>query len=281
MKFTPEVIAALQTLKDAAENDFERHRINVLERDLTAPPQVEVIDDKHQKFDGITYNTKDNGRYTKNLQLHRMVYTYHCGEIPESYEIHHIDHNPANNNISNLQCLTKNQHMSIHNSKADTVHLTCLNCGKTFTFSKRGRKLFCSIQCGNEHRAKNPELYEERVCEYCGKTFTVLKSLKVTCCSRACGARLHWKKEREKIGKPEPARIKTCPVCGKEFQVPSTNPNKKCCSTSCGYQSRKKNREKFCPICGKSFALRYANSKQICCSISCANKLRHSTSEII
>jgi len=36
MKFTPEVIAALQVLRDNATNDFERHRLDVLERDLTA-----------------------------------------------------------------------------------------------------------------------------------------------------------------------------------------------------------------------------------------------------
>jgi len=55
MKFTPEVVAALKVLRDNAETDFERHRIDVLERDLTAPPAPEVIDDKHQRFNGVTY----------------------------------------------------------------------------------------------------------------------------------------------------------------------------------------------------------------------------------
>ncbi len=84
------------------------------------------------------------------------------------------------------------------------------------------------------------------------------------------------KKEREIAGKPEPARIKVCPVCGKEFQVPVTNPDKECCSRDCADKKRTKKREKICPVCGKVFNLKYANSKQTCCSISCANKLRHS-----
>lgn len=50
MKFTPEVQAALAVLRANAENDFEHHRLDVLERDLTAPPVVEVIDDKHQSL---------------------------------------------------------------------------------------------------------------------------------------------------------------------------------------------------------------------------------------
>ena len=274
LKDKEKVASLIAELKSLAENDFELHRINVLERDLTNPPVPEVIDDTHQKFDGIEYRSKENHHYNKNFLLHRAVYTYYYGEIPNGYEIHHSDHNPANNNIENLQCLTKGEHCVIHNFEGTKKQIVCLNCGKTFTFSQRAHKLFCSIKCGNEHRAKNPKLYEERVCEYCGKTFTVLKTLKFTCCSRSCGMSLHWKKQRETEGKPEPDRIKTCPVCGKEFQVPVTNPKKTCCSRACGYQIRKKPCEKICPVCGKTFTLRYASSTQICCSNSCANKLR-------
>ena len=61
MKFTPEVIAALQVLKDNAENDFERHRIDILERDLTAPfvddtrrQSPKIIDLTGQRFGKLT-----------------------------------------------------------------------------------------------------------------------------------------------------------------------------------------------------------------------------------
>ena len=44
MKFTPEVIAALNVLRNAAENDFERHRLDVLERDLAATRRNKIND---------------------------------------------------------------------------------------------------------------------------------------------------------------------------------------------------------------------------------------------
>ena len=113
MKFTPEVIAALQTLKNAAENDFERHRISVLEKDLTAPPVVEQIDNTHQKFNGISYLQDHHNYYSYRNFIHRAVYSYYFGEIPDDYVIHHRDHNPANNDISNLQLITQIEHRQI------------------------------------------------------------------------------------------------------------------------------------------------------------------------
>lgn len=81
-------------------------------------PQVEVIDDKHQKFNGITYCTSTaprmEGRYFKLLSLHRMVWICYNGEIPDGYDIHHKDFNKDNNSIDNLQLLTKDEHNKIH-----------------------------------------------------------------------------------------------------------------------------------------------------------------------
>ena len=56
MKKPDRVAELLAELRDLTENDFERHRINVLERDLTSPPTVEIIDDTHQRFNGVTYS---------------------------------------------------------------------------------------------------------------------------------------------------------------------------------------------------------------------------------
>lgn len=88
MKFTPEVQAALQTLKDNAESDFERHRIAVLEKDLTEPPKVEIIDDTHQKFDGVIYYKDKHGHFNKGISIHRAVWRYYNGEIvPSSKQV--------------------------------------------------------------------------------------------------------------------------------------------------------------------------------------------------
>lgn len=54
MKQPERVAKLLNELRTLAENDFERHRLDVLERDLTKPPKVEIVDETHQKFNGIT-----------------------------------------------------------------------------------------------------------------------------------------------------------------------------------------------------------------------------------
>ncbi len=46
--------------------------------------------------------------------LHRDVWEYHNGPIPEGHHIHHIDCNPGNNDPSNLECLTGEEHYAHH-----------------------------------------------------------------------------------------------------------------------------------------------------------------------
>ena len=43
--------------------------------------------------------------------LHRLVYEHFVGEIPAGKEIDHIDGNPHNNNIDNLQIITRRENM--------------------------------------------------------------------------------------------------------------------------------------------------------------------------
>ena len=84
MKFTPEVLAALATLRANVENDFERHRIDVLERDLTAPPVVEQVDENHQRVNGITFYRNKSGHYRwgspnrRNCPIFEACYAIKC-----------------------------------------------------------------------------------------------------------------------------------------------------------------------------------------------------------
>ncbi len=231
MEFTPEVIAALQTLKNAAENDFERHRIAVLERDLTEPPKVEIIDDTHQKFDGLTFRKKKDGHYKKDLAIHRIVYNYYKGEIPADYEIHHIDENKDNNNISNLIMLTKSEHALQHGSPFVSYH--CLVCGKKITRRTAKKSLTCSFKCGRKlvsirHR-------KIKKCPVCGKNFETFKSNHQKCCSHSCASKLlHINKHTEHY------ITKTCPVCGVIFERPLSHLTQTC-SKKCGAKLRVQN----------------------------------------
>ena len=50
----------------------------------------------------------------KRLRLHIYVWTKSNGKIPKGYHIHHVDKNKLNNDISNLMCVTKKEHESLH-----------------------------------------------------------------------------------------------------------------------------------------------------------------------
>lgn len=59
-----------------------------------------------------------------NSTIHRRLYIKHHGSIPidengRSYEIHHIDGNHENNDISNLMAVSIREHYEIHKSQGD------------------------------------------------------------------------------------------------------------------------------------------------------------------
>lgn len=233
MKFTPEVIAALATLYAAAENDFEHHRIKVLERDLTAPPQVEIIDETHQKFNGVTYKKNSQGHFANFFPIHRAVWIYCNGEIPEGdYEIHHVDKDKANNDIFNLQCLTRVEHHRIHMKTAPAREHICKNCGKVFTStSTKGHVSCCSKDC--LHALSYKQRHEIRTCALCGKKFSVYKYSHTKCCSASCAAKL--------LRSLPSNNMKTCPVCAKEFEAKVSN--QIYCSNYCGQITRRSKRK--------------------------------------
>lgn len=51
---------------------------------------------------------------TLHKRLHRYIYEKYNGKIPEGMQVHHIDHNKDNNEISNLMLLTRKEHDRIH-----------------------------------------------------------------------------------------------------------------------------------------------------------------------
>lgn len=61
------------------------------------------------------YVVFSNNKHRKKFLVHRLIYETFKGKIPDGYTIDHIDSNSLNNNINNLQCVTKQQ----NNSKAN------------------------------------------------------------------------------------------------------------------------------------------------------------------
>lgn len=53
-------------------------------------------------------------------RLHRDVWEWHNGPIPDGMHIHHVDGNTANNDIGNLECVPDREHRKYHGSSNRT-----------------------------------------------------------------------------------------------------------------------------------------------------------------
>ena len=235
MKDPDKVKFLIALLKAQATTDFELHRVEVLEKDLFDPPKIEVIDEKYQTFNGDTFYKNKRGHYVHGDFLHRCVWEYHHGTIPENYHIHHKDFDKDNNNIENLQLLTEIEHHQLHRELTKKIFV-CIVCGKEYVaVSMNGNNKFCSSTC--ENIDKNKRQKTERVCEYCGEIFKTNKYRPGKCCSRSCSVKLSWQKRIQAGFKSEKMEIRTCEFCGKNFEARKDKPQK-CCSKSCGAKLR-------------------------------------------
>lgn len=247
MQFDEKVLAALDVLTEAAENNFELYRICALVRDLIAPPAVEQVDDFHQKFNGVTYHKDKSGHYDRWMSLHQSVFKYYNGDIPKGFEVHHDDWNPSNNAPDNLVALTKSEHHRIHcKANAKSMHsksiatpvatFTCAQCGKEFKAHDNGTNLYCSITCREAARLQRDG--ELVTCEYCGKEFVGLKKDHRRFCSRKCSWLSKTKPVEQRIPRESYREERTCVYCGKKFSVYKYDETK-CCSCSCAQKLRR------------------------------------------
>lgn len=53
---------------------------------------------------------REKGKTVLRKDKHILLFLTFKGEIPNKHQIHHKDHNPLNNNIENLECITTEQH---------------------------------------------------------------------------------------------------------------------------------------------------------------------------
>jgi hypothetical protein len=70
-------------------------------------------------FDNEKYSLLTDGYYHRTSDgypLHKAIWEYNYGKIedPDMYVVHHIDHNKLNNDISNLQLMTRREHSAHH-----------------------------------------------------------------------------------------------------------------------------------------------------------------------
>lgn len=246
MKMTDEVLKAIETLKSAVENDFERLAIERLETALTNPPRVEVVDDNHQRFNGLTfYKDKKRGYYYTSIGVHQAVWRYYCGDIPFDFNIHHVNENKADNDIENLQIKSRSEHAYEHGQRSDKKTFTCVVCGKEFEASPRSCRdnPCCSTRCrAQKNRKPFKDVKEVRQCIVCGKSFLTSKYRDAQTCSPHCTALLARQSRREGTSKQkysERTESRQCVVCGNTFITRAIHKTK-CCSQKCAGIMRSK-----------------------------------------
>lgn len=88
---------------------------------IQSEPRVVVISETEQEFLGDRYFIDKKHKYffsPKKGFLHKAVWRYFRGKRKADMEIHHKDHNRHNNQIENLEMLTREEHQLRHGIKA-------------------------------------------------------------------------------------------------------------------------------------------------------------------
>lgn len=136
--------------------------------------EVQVISKTIQKFNGESFYLCGNYFQRKGKRLHRAVWEYHNGEIPQGYDIHHKDHDRSNNQIDNLELLVRRQHHSRHSSEAEVRERSRKTIVK-YAVSKAAEwhKSAEGLEWHSKQGKRNWEVRSIQTynCTYCGEPF--------------------------------------------------------------------------------------------------------------
>ena len=155
-----------------------------------------VADETTQIFDGKTYRLYKGQRYFRRTDkktsksgikyLHRAVWEYHYGQIPNGLMIDHINRDKADNRIENLRLVTaKENRMNVDpevNQKARErmIAYNSQDCGKRWQDEEKKKKRAERLSLSWKKR----EAFEKK-CLYCGKVFTA-RHKSASYCSKEC-----------------------------------------------------------------------------------------------
>lgn len=161
------------------------------------------------------------------IRLHIYVWEKHNGRVPEGYDVHHIDHDPSNNEIDNLVAMPRSEHHKLHIGERDVEDLR-------FVIDTYVRPKASQWHRSEKGKTWHKEQYEKTlapkwdeqvsmICQYCGGTYAVspLMQHKSRFCSNKC--RTAWR-YREGVDNTE----RVCSTCGKTFIVNKYSRTKNC-----------------------------------------------------
>ena len=185
------------------------------------------------------------GKLHKNND-YRKVYESHYGKIPKGHHIHHIDGNPLNNEISNLKCVTSEEHVKLHQD--EFVKWASIGGQIGGKKSKEEKLGWCGWDFEKRSLSSKNRKYSE---ESKIKKSNTLKKLYKT------GKMVHWSKlydkeiVSEKIKQGDPGKsMRGKTAWNKGVSMELKNPEQARLNKS----TAALNRQKFaCENCGRSF----------------------------
>ena len=134
---------------------------------------VQVISSTVQRFNGVSYYLCGKYFQRRGVRLHRMVWEYHNGKIPQGYHVHHVDEDRSNNAIENLRLMPGNEHVSAHANEQERVDMSRGNIERAREAARRWHSSEAGLAY---HSVLGKENWKKRtvqtyVCSYCGREF--------------------------------------------------------------------------------------------------------------
>jgi hypothetical protein len=190
---------------------------------------------EYRKYFGKKFYKQKNGYWANMMPIHahRWVWINHFGSIPNGMDIHHKDGDKDNNEIDNLQMLSRSDHLK--------EHWKCpIERAKRRIFLDKIRPQVHEWLRSTEGREKQKkdaiEGWKNRKkttisCLFCSKQKITTQSW-----TKFCGENCE-KKYRRRLG-VDNIEV-NCPICSKTYFKDKFSP-KKFCSISCGAKNSAK-----------------------------------------
>lgn len=120
---------------------------------------------------------KVNGRI---VYQHREAWEAAHGPVPPGHYVHHLDGNPANNDLANLALVPRTDHRALHEAARPAVVVPCTVCGAPLTRRRSWPPAVCK-PC--QYRRADRKRTSPRTCRACGRVFS---SIRGNYCSQHC-----------------------------------------------------------------------------------------------
>jgi hypothetical protein len=164
-------------------------------------------------------------------RLHEDIWIDAHGSIPAGCHIHHRDHNPLNNDLTNLLCMTKEDHKDEHaedrRGECSPERLALLDTIRPLAAEWHRTAEGLAWHAEHGRRSWDGRVYSEQVCDHCGVDYLTRASHgNERFCSNACKSAA-----RRAAGLDTVERI--CAQCDAPYHVNRYSKGETC-SKACG-----------------------------------------------